>query len=241
LIASSRVPSVRADDEIAAKRDRLRIPARAAEALLTSDGWRDRASLRAVVGSGTMLAYAGGTHYSYLAVDTSETGLPLKPALPAVVVLRAADTAPVVINFGLLGSGTPSSGAAFSLDSQTSVLLHQKTIRPRTGESMREQEYLGVTGLTAPDAVEIAGPDLIGIRAGNWVVLFHTEATAGGSPQSFEVPRGETLHFLITGLAPGIWEIWRNGWLEQIDGVVRAGASVLDFTGPPGHYFLRKL
>lgn len=217
----------------------LRIDAQRVQSLLATDTWQDRLALRELLGGGTMLAHASSPRYSYLAVDAALSGPPLRPALRAVAVLNIEHQPAAVVNFGLLGAGTPVTHQSFFLDPPGD--LYHQSIRPRPDESTREQEYLSVTASKPIAVSEVRGPDLTGIRLGDWVLLFHTEAMAAGSPQSFEVLEGERLHFLVTGLVPGIWEIWRNGWLEQMDGMVRAGTAVLEFEGRPGHYFLRKL
>jgi hypothetical protein len=72
-----------------------------------------------------------------------------------------------------------------------------------------------------------------------WVVLFHTEAVLARSVLSFEVKdKAETLRFVVTGLAAGDWEIWRNGWSAGTV-EVKPREGVLYFEGRPGSYFLR--
>ena len=86
---------------------------------------------------------------------------------------------------------------------------------------------------------KIDGIDFAGAVTGGWAVLFHSEAVALRSTGSFEVPGDGKLKFLIGGLAPGGWEIWRNGWLEDTKGDVDARAGVLYFEGLSGSYFIR--
>jgi len=49
------------------------------------------------------------------------------------------------------------------------------------------------------------------------------------------------MKFLIIGLAPGAWEIWRAGMRELEDGAVAPESGVLYFEGKPGSYFLRAI
>jgi len=92
-----------------------------------------------------------------------------------------------------------------------------------------------------PEASPVSGFELAGARMGDWVVLFHTESRTARSPLSFETLGGEKVRVLLTGLAPGAWELWRNGWLEDPDGVVRPEAAALYFEARPGDFFLRRL
>ena len=86
----------------------------------------------------------------------------------------------------------------------------------------------------------IEGIDFIGAVTGGWAVLFHNDARALRSTASFVVESGITLKFLVCGLAPGGWEIWRNGWLEDTMNGVDAHSGVLYFEGAGGSYFIRR-
>jgi hypothetical protein len=88
---------------------------------------------------------------------------------------------------------------------------------------------------------EIGSIDFGGVRLDGWVLLFYTEINSARSPVSFNVKGAGTLRFLLGGLAPGTWEIWRNGWLEDPSGTVDRTSGALYFEGPAGEYFLRRL
>jgi hypothetical protein len=84
--------------------------------------------------------------------------------------------------------------------------------------------------------------DLAGVRHGKYVVLFHTEQGLARSALSFDTAEGNgEFRFIVTGMAPGMWEIWRNGWVVDIGVPVRKGESVLSFQGRAGSYFIRRL
>lgn len=87
---------------------------------------------------------------------------------------------------------------------------------------------------------KIEGIDFTGAVTGGWSVLFHNDSRALRSNASFEVESASTLKFLIGGLAPGGWEIWRNGWLEDTKNGVDARSGVLYFEGAGGSYFIRR-
>lgn len=87
----------------------------------------------------------------------------------------------------------------------------------------------------------VRGADLAGARVGEWVVLFHTESQVAGSAVSFLVPGQGRVRILVTGLAPGTWEVWRNGWVVEGGGMVKRAEFCLYFEGEAGDYFLRHL
>ena len=85
--------------------------------------------------------------------------------------------------------------------------------------------------------------DWAGVQTDGHVVLFHTEPSLARSVFSFETApgAGARLRFVLTGAAPGIWEVWRNGWVVDPGVPVRAGEAVLFFEERPGSYFIRRL
>jgi hypothetical protein len=87
---------------------------------------------------------------------------------------------------------------------------------------------------------EVSSLELAGLRLADRVALFYTELTMARSAVSFRVEGTETLKYLVTGLAPGDWDIWWNGWLEDPQGFVEPRTGVLYFQGPAGSYFLRR-
>src|SRR5262249_35793059 len=92
----------------------------------------------------------------------------------------------------------------------------------------------------AQPVAKIDSDDLAGVRLGEQVVAFHTETRMAQSAVSFDVEGRGELKFLITGLAPRPWGIWRAGMLGNGDSVVAPEAGVLRFVGKPGSYFLRR-
>ena len=56
----------------------------------------------------------------------------------------------------------------------------------------------------------------------------------------FDSNGGDKLKTLVAGLAPGVWEVWRNGWLDEPRVVVTREANALYYEGKPGGYFLKR-
>jgi hypothetical protein len=90
-------------------------------------------------------------------------------------------------------------------------------------------------------AVEfVRSVDLDGVRIGDWVVLFHNEIYSAREPQFFFVDREGPLKCLVTGLAPGAWELWHNGFVKEPSLEVNPRAGALYFEGLAGNYFFRR-
>jgi len=83
--------------------------------------------------------------------------------------------------------------------------------------------------------------DLAGVRLGGRAILFSTETSLARGAVSYLVKGSGLMRHLVTGLAPGNWQIWWNGWLEDPGRAVEPGAVSLEFEGEAGKYFLRRL
>jgi hypothetical protein len=86
----------------------------------------------------------------------------------------------------------------------------------------------------------IGSVDLAGARIGEWVVLFHNEARSAREPQFFFVDREGPAKCLVSGLAPGDWELWHSGFVKEPSLEVSPRAGALYFEGPAGSYFMRR-
>jgi hypothetical protein len=83
--------------------------------------------------------------------------------------------------------------------------------------------------------------DLAGVRMGDRAILFSTEVNMVRGGVSFFIKGTGRLRYLVTGLAPGTWQIWWNGWLEDPGQPVEPSTASLAFEGEAGSYFLRRL
>lgn len=88
---------------------------------------------------------------------------------------------------------------------------------------------------------EISTIDLAGVRIGDWIVLFNADNHSAASGVYFTIEGDRVVKCLLTGLAPGRWEIWRNGWREDSGPDVAKEAGALYMEGKPGSYFVRRL
>lgn len=92
-----------------------------------------------------------------------------------------------------------------------------------------------------PLAVEKVGNgDTAGVRLGERIVLFNTRGERTSGPVSFVSPAGVTSRILVTDLAEGTWQVWRNGRIERAAVVVSGDAGTLYLEGPAGAYNLRR-
>lgn len=128
----------------------------------------------------------------------------------------------------------PSADDLVAVMSADTIDLHS---RKTSGDSV----FLNVIGSADARPAPISSIDMAGVRIRDRVVVFYTESTSAGSAVSFDVPGTGNVKHLVAGLAPGTWEIWRNGWLEDPQGVVEPQAGALYFEAPAGSYFFRKL
>jgi hypothetical protein len=93
---------------------------------------------------------------------------------------------------------------------------------------------------TASHVEFVGSVDLAGVRIGHWVVLSHNEVHSAREPQFFFVERSGPVKCLVTGLAPGAWELWHNGFVTEPSLEVNPRAGALYFEGDAGNYFFRR-
>jgi hypothetical protein len=168
-----------------------------------------------------LLALAAADAYPGMREVTREfVFLPRERALVEYDIAIAADP-PEPVTWRLVGTGNAESLLPQRKPSSETEFLHLI--------QMGERQTPG----------KIESDDLAGLRLAQWAILFYTEPRMALSAVSFEVDGPARMNFLIAGLAPGAWEIWRAGMREQEDGAVRPGSGVLSFEGKPGSYFLR--
>jgi hypothetical protein len=159
--------------------------------------------------------------YAFLAVKTKDEAIRSWVFLPKLHALVEFDIAipqdpPVPVTWRLQGSGN-----VLPLLAKDGLFLNLI--------QMGERQTPG----------KIDSEELAGLRLGNLVILFYTETQMARSAVSFDLTGPAAMKFLIVGLAPGTWEIWRAGMRELDDGEVAAESGVLYFPGKPGSYFLR--
>ena len=99
----------------------------------------------------------------------------------------------------------------------------------------------GAGGVLSPiQTVDISTVVLAGIQTGDWAVLFHADNRSASSSVFFFSNGKRKLKHLVTGLAPGAWDIWLNGWLEEGAGTVGRESGALYFENAAGNYYLRR-
>lgn len=246
-------------------RDCVALDTRGFASAAAGSGWWEPARLRALAGSEKALGYARGPEkhapeWAFLAADT--TAPPFRAARRSVVVLGSGTV--VAFDFVAPAAGgcrqfVAANGAAeIGGNTFRAGGLHHTVFVPGAGEPILEAAPGGVL-VTPPKRrdealfLHVAQPgaalppqlvwtiDLAGVRLGDRVIAFHGGSRMGQEPVFFDVDEGAVgMKFLLTGLAPGAWDIWWKGWLEHPDAWVAPEASTLYFEGPPGGYYFRR-
>ncbi|HWQ55938.1 MAG TPA: hypothetical protein VN442_19775 [Bryobacteraceae bacterium] len=234
----------------------MTLPVRGFAAAVKHPRWWDAANLRALAGVTGALGYACGPkkdapEWAFLAADI--TTAPFQAARRSVVVLKTGPEHSAVVSFDFATPGGPCTRQVI----EGAGAVHHTVLLPGAGDPMIETEgetlvarprqsrpdamFLNVTQFGPPLPVELIWTiDLAGIRMGDRVVLFHPGSHVAHQPVFFDVDEGELLKCLVTGLAPGFWDLWWRGWLEQPDLQVAPGEGVLYFESPKGGYYLRR-
>ena len=199
-------------------------------------------TLRSLAGTGSRaLGHDLTPEYAFLACDCSSGYAGVLRALvrsfvwlpgPGALVdcdIAVTGDAPVSVNWKLEGMPRPATVAR---------------ILPRPGKLATTGDILFLNAIWTGEPRPIApidSTDLAGLRIADRVVAFYVESHTARSAVSFDVDGAGALKFLVTGLAPGDWEIWSGGMLDIPEAEVRPETGALRFEGRPGSYFLRRL
>lgn len=218
-----------------AAEDHGSFPAAAESYAFAAQGrWWELARLRAFVGPrAVLLGYDCGpaadhVEYAFLAAGVSRPGG--NPARRMTALIRLADhTAAVVFDLGVAEDPAPLPNG---------ILVAHAPLARALGDavSLRVlQTAAGAIGWQPLSSAELAG-----VRLAGRVVMFHVEPSSARSAVSFAAEGAPALKCLVGGLAPGMWEIWRNGWLEEPMAGVAPRSGALYFESRAGSYFLRR-
>jgi len=98
-----------------------------------------------------------------------------------------------------------------------------------------------MTGASHPPAVEkLTAKGMTGVRVADRVVWFQTNGERTPRAVGFTVTGGGTLKYLVTDLAEGTWQVWRDGKIVRPAVRVAESEGTMYFEGPPGSYQLRR-
>lgn len=230
--------------------------------LNSQGGWWELESLRALLGSEARFSKALGydfgpdprrPEYAFLATDVTEAyGGRVRDAKRSFVFLNlgAQGIAAALVTFDLVIAADAAQRVEWLIQDlgkphgEPKWRLESRTLSAK--RTSAETLFLNLLQFVDPEAAtplpagEVSSVELAGVRLADRVVLFHADTTSARGAVSFSVTGGGTLKYLVTGLAPGTWEVWWNGWLEDPQGFVDPKAGALYFEGPPGSYFLRR-
>lgn len=90
------------------------------------------------------------------------------------------------------------------------------------------------------DVEKVESGDVIGVRVADRIVLFNPSGGRASQAVSFSLKGDETFRFLVTDLAEGTWQVWRDGRIVQPAVTVSSDAGLLHFQGRAGSYSIRK-
>jgi heparin/heparan-sulfate lyase len=84
----------------------------------------------------------------------------------------------------------------------------------------------------------IQSTEVTGVRIADRIVLFNKTSERSDQPVSFAVEGSNTFRYLITDLAPGMWQVRRDGQVLFPALPVTEEEGTLYFEGPAGKYTL---
>jgi hypothetical protein len=87
---------------------------------------------------------------------------------------------------------------------------------------------------------KIESADLVGVCLAHRIVLFNKTGIRSDKPVSFSLEGGGTFKYLVTDLAQGNWQIWRDAKIVKPVAAVNLDEGTLYFKGPAGSYELRR-
>ena len=197
--------------------------------------WNSRAALQQFLGPGLQpLGYLAGEYFAFYAAGSDSGASVLRRS---VVLLREPAT---LTTFDIV-SADADSALEWQLEpgsASVRVLPLASAVPPLGGGAAARLHLLSLGDAPRPSAIDSL--DFAGWSAAGHAVLFHADTQSARSAVSFEFAASGEQQLLITGLAPGRWDVWRNGWLERMDEIVPPDAGALAFRGRSGSYFLRR-
>jgi len=146
--------------------------------------------------------------------------------------------------FWVFGENYPNQPAAGADPREFEIGAWRIELSPRAASAT--DYFLNVLEVTsagqgaAPPAEKLSATGLVGVRVAGRVVWFQKESGRIDRPVSFTVSGGTTLHYLVTDLVEGTWQIWRDGKIVTPAVTVTQAAGTLWFDGPPGTWELRR-
>jgi hypothetical protein len=210
------------------------------EACLSEKRWWEIAALRRLLHgqSATILGHDAGPRpedpaWAFLATDVS-LAFP-----PGVTVRRFFVILPRQAVLTLDLAAAPGPLRWDLIPSPGSRLSHRRILPDAKDPTHADGIALNALALPGSSVEPVLSVDLAGGRVGSTVVLFHTETGMARTAVFFEMEASGRLNYLLAGLAPGGWDIWRDGYLEDTEHGVRPAAGTLFFEGEPGNYFIR--
>jgi heparin/heparan-sulfate lyase len=97
-----------------------------------------------------------------------------------------------------------------------------------------------MTGTNAPAVERLTAKGMTGVRVADRVVWFQTASERTERAVAFTVRGARTMKYLVTDLAAGTWQVWRDGKIVRPAVRVTESEGTMYFEGPAGSYELRR-
>jgi hypothetical protein len=193
-------------------------------------------------GAGRVLAYYNQPGVTFMAVNLTANHPPTRTVQRSIVALNGLGADAMVLSYDIVMPTDQTNLVSWSIRGSLGSFGIRRLLPASETQPAGETAFLHAIGLKEKIAAvnDVSSLDLAGVVAGGQAILFHTEPRSAQSGVSFLVEGDSKLNILVTGLAPGSWEIWRNGWLEEAPGIVTPEAGAMYFDGRAGSYFLRR-
>ncbi len=141
--------------------------------------------------------------------------------------------------FEVFGQNFPNQPGAKSDPKEFEIGAWRIELKPRRPAAT--DYFLNVLQVADDRPVErISAPELTGVQIADRVIWFQKESARLDHGFQFRTTGAGQLHYLLTDLAPGTWQIWRDGAIVIPATPVSADAGTLFFSGPGGAYEIRR-
>jgi heparin/heparan-sulfate lyase len=146
--------------------------------------------------------------------------------------------------FWVFGQNYPNQPAAGADAKEFEIGAWRIELSPRkaaaTDYFLNVLQVTGAAAAPAPPVEKLSAAGLIGVRVAGHVVWFQKESERIDHPVSFTISGGANLHYLVTDLAEGTWQIWHDGKIVMPAVTVTQAAGTLWFDASPGTWELRR-
>jgi heparin/heparan-sulfate lyase len=143
--------------------------------------------------------------------------------------------------FWVFGENFPNEPEAGADPKEFEIGAWRTEVSPRKASGT--DYFLNVmqmTGGSAGTVEKLTAAEMTGVRVADRVVWFQTSGERTERGVAFTVAGDGTIKYLVTDLAAGTWQVWRDGKIVRPAVRVAESEGTLYFEGPAGKYELRR-